>query len=71
MWELVASIIGTIFSLPLLYALLTGGFPSAKIRALEALLSETETLLRSALVERTIEYSYYEQKIQERLSQYV
>lgn len=71
MWELVASIIGTVFLLPLLYALLTGGFPSTKIRALDALLTETETLLHTALAEGTIEYSYYKRKIEERIFQYV
>ncbi|KAI0753328.1 hypothetical protein C8Q80DRAFT_1151572 [Daedaleopsis nitida] len=64
MWGFAASIVGTIFCVPFLYAWLTGGLPSAKMEQLETLLSETEGLLRTALQEGTIEYDYYERKFE-------
>ena len=62
-WEFIASILGTLFIVPMVYAWMKGPLPSVKIQQMEALLSETETLLRSALEEGTITYDRYDKMI--------
>ncbi len=59
-WGFAASILSTIFLVPLAYALISGGMPTAQMRELDALLSETEVLLSSAIREGTIDYRQYE-----------
>lgn len=72
MFGFAASILGTAFLLiPFAYALVTGGLPSARMQALDVLLNETESLLRTALQERTINYRYYELMFQEEMWMYV
>ncbi|KAI0740796.1 hypothetical protein C8Q76DRAFT_709048 [Earliella scabrosa] len=62
-WEFVASILGTLFIVPMVYAWMKGPLPSIKIRQMETLLSETEMLLRSALEEGTITYDRYDKTL--------
>ena len=62
-WQFVASILGTLVIVPAVYAWMKGPLPSVKIRHMEALLLETETMLRSALEEGTITYDRYDTSI--------
>ncbi|KAI0800215.1 hypothetical protein C8Q74DRAFT_1363993 [Fomes fomentarius] len=59
-WGFAASILSTVFLVPLAYALMSGGMPTAQMRELDALLSETEVLLSSAIREGIIDYRQYE-----------
>ncbi len=59
-WGFAASILSTVFLVPLAYALMSGGMPTAQMRELDALLSETEDLLSFAIREGTIDYRQYE-----------
>ena len=70
-WEFVASVVGLIISVPIVYSWILDMMPTAKMRALDAVLSETETLLRSALEEGTIDYAYYDDQLRERIWSYV
>ncbi|RPD57464.1 hypothetical protein L226DRAFT_163098 [Lentinus tigrinus ALCF2SS1-7] len=56
-----ASVTSMVFLVPSVYSWFKGRMPSAQMRELEALLSETDALLRSALEEGTIDYNYYEE----------
>ncbi|KAI0740808.1 hypothetical protein C8Q76DRAFT_689539 [Earliella scabrosa] len=64
-WQFVASIVSTLFLVPIVYAWTKGPLPSRKMRQMEALLSETEHLLRSALQEGTITYDQYDKNIRQ------
>lgn len=70
-WGFSASILGTLFLVPLIYAWSKGPLPSTKIRQMEVILSETEALLRSALQEGTIAYDHYDREFKSWLWQYV
>ena len=70
-WGFVASLLGTVFLVPQICIWLKNSMPSAKMRKLDVLLSETEGLLRSALAEGTISYSYYDRFFNRRLWSYV
>ncbi|KAI0800217.1 hypothetical protein C8Q74DRAFT_398604 [Fomes fomentarius] len=66
-WGFTASIISTIFLVPLLYAWTKGPLPSTKIREMESLLLETQNLLLSAVQEGTITYQLYERKLEDEM----
>ncbi|KAI0750527.1 hypothetical protein C8Q74DRAFT_1310679 [Fomes fomentarius] len=66
-WGFTASIISTIFLVPLLYAWTKGPLPSTKIREMESLLLETQNLLLSAIQEGTITYQLYESKLEDEM----
>ncbi|TFK85938.1 hypothetical protein K466DRAFT_600753 [Polyporus arcularius HHB13444] len=67
MFGFVASVIGTAISFGAVYTWLRDAMPSAKMRALDALLSETEMLLRSAMEEGTIDYGQYDRFFRSRI----
>ncbi|KAI0700980.1 hypothetical protein C8T65DRAFT_656992 [Cerioporus squamosus] len=60
MFGFVSSVLATVFFIPTIHGWLRDAMPSAKMRHLDALLSETEALLRSALEEGTIDYRHYD-----------
>lgn len=67
----VASVVSTLALTQIVYVWLRDATPSAKMRALETMLSETEALLRSALEEGTIDYGFYDVSLRSRLWSYV
>ena len=66
-WGFVASIISLLFLIPIVRVWVVDMMPSGKTRALDAVLLETEALLRSALDEGTIGYAYYDRNFSNRL----
>ncbi len=70
-WSFTASILSTIFLVPLVYAWTKGPLPSTKIREMESLLLETQNLLLSAIQEGTITYQLYESKLDGEMWAYV
>ena len=66
-WGFVASIIGVIFLVPIVCGWVADMMPSAKMRNLDAVLFETESFLRTALEEGTIDYAYYDRNFSDRI----
>ncbi len=65
------SVLSALFLVPTICRWAQDAMPSAKMRVLDALLSETEALLRSALEEGTIDYAYYDENFNSTMWQYV
>ncbi|KAI0684917.1 hypothetical protein C8T65DRAFT_836245 [Cerioporus squamosus] len=63
----VSSVLATCFMIPTVRGWLRDAMPSAKMRVLDAVLSETEGLLRSAMEEGTIDYDHYDRYFRNRI----
>lgn len=67
----VASVVSLVALTQLIYAWLKDAVPSAKMRALDALLCDTEAFLHSALEEGTIDYAQYDSHFRTHIWSYV
>ncbi|KAI0700982.1 hypothetical protein C8T65DRAFT_278566 [Cerioporus squamosus] len=67
MFGFVISVVSTAFFIPKICGWVKSSMPSAKMSALDALLFETEALLRSALEEGTIDYGQYDRNFRSRI----
>ncbi|KAI0363591.1 hypothetical protein BV20DRAFT_1057921 [Pilatotrama ljubarskyi] len=58
-WGLVAGVLGTVGLLPIFWSLIKSQMPSEKLRAVEALLAETEAMLSSGVEEGLLTYEEF------------